>query len=115
MADSVERYLNKTNATEVFQTIKSYILSHSGGGGGGGGSDEPVDGDYVINRDSSGDISSIVFTYNGGVKTTTFVETSTSKIITEHDAKTGATTATVVTTTITGDAITVRTTTVPVS
>lgn len=114
MANSTERYLDKTNATEVFQTVKAYILAHSGGGGGGG-SDEPVDGDYVINRDSSGDISSIVFTYSGGVKTTTFVETSTSKIITEHDAKTGASTATVVTTTITGDAITVRTTTVPVS
>lgn len=115
MANSTERYLDKANATEVFQTVKAYILAHSGGGGGGGGSDEPVDGDYVINRDSSGDISSIVFTYSGGVKTTTFVETSTSKIITEHDAKTGASTATVVTTTITGDAITVRTTTVPVS
>ena len=115
MADSVERYLDKPGATEIFQTVKAYILSHSGGGGGGGGSEEPVDGDYVINRDSSGDISSIVFTYNGGVKTTTFVETSTSKIITEHDAKTGAATATVVTTTITGNAITVRTTTVPVS
>ena len=110
-----ERYMNENDASQVFQTIKSYILSHSGGGGGGGSTSEP-DGNYVINRDSSGNISSIVFTaLNGTVVTTTFVETSTTKIIVEHTVEYGASTATIKTTTITGDNITTRTTTEPVS
>ena len=111
-----ERYANPDDLASIFTTVKSYILAHSGGGGGGGGTSEP-DGDYVINRNSLGEVQSIVFTdypvtYT---QTTTFVTTSTSKIIVELKVMTGASTGTQKTTTITGDQISVRTITVPVS
>lgn len=110
-----ERYASAEDLNSIFLTLKNYILSHSGGGGGGGSTSEP-DGDYVINRNSSGDIQSIVFTaLNGTVITTTFTETSTTKYIVEHTVEYGASTATVKTTTITGNNISVRTTTEPVS
>lgn len=84
-------------------------------GGGGGGGDENPDGTAVINRNSDGDITSIVLTYSGGVKTTTFSENNGTKTIIERDVKTGASTATVKTITITNSQITQVTTEVPVT
>ena len=112
MANTIERYGDKANLRTIISALKLYV-DNSGGGGGGGGSDP--DGTTVINRDSSGEITSIVFTYSGGVTTTTFAETSTTKYIVEQDIKTGSAVATVRTTTITGDVITVTTTTEPVT
>ena len=83
------------------------------GGGGGGGSDP--DGTTVINRDSSGEITSMVLTYDGGVRTTTFSESGGTQTIVEEDVKTGATTKTVRTVTITDSLITQVTTEVPVT
>lgn len=108
---AVENYASKANLSTILSALKTYI---DAGGGGGGGSSDP-DGTTVINRDSSGEITSIVFTYSGGVTTTTFAETSTTKYIVESDVKTGASTATVRTTAITGDTIVVSTTIQPVS
>lgn len=110
-----ERYASTEDLSSIFTTLKSYILAHSGGGGGGGTS-EP-DGDYVSTYDAAGNLLSIVFTdypvtYT---KTTTFAKTSTSTIIVELKVLTGASTGTQKTTTITGNQISVRTITVPVS
>lgn len=109
--NTTENYMSTGNASEIFQTIKTYILSHSGGGG----TSEDPDGTYTINRASDGTINSIVFAYTGGQRTTTFVETSTSKIITELTVATGASTGTQRTITWTNNTVTVQTTTVPVS
>lgn len=112
MSNTVEKYVNKANMQSLMSGIKTAI---DNGGGGGGGSTEP-DGRYAITTDNTtGDISSIVFTYSGGVRTTTFATTSSSKIIVEYDLKTGASTATVRTTTITGNTITRATTYEPVA
>ena len=83
------------------------------GGGGGGGSDP--DGTTVINRNAAGDITSMVLTYDGGVRTTTFSESGGTKTIVEEDVKTGASTKTRITTTITSSQMTQTTTEVPVS
>ena len=80
----------------------------SGGSSGGGGSDP--DGTTVINNDGS-----ITFTYDGGVRTTTFSQSGSSKVITETDIPTGSATKTVKTTTITGNTIVQATTEVPVT
>ena len=112
MSNTTEKYLNKANMSSLMSGIKTYV---DAGGGGGGGSTDP-DGTYAITKDSTtGEISSIVFTYSGGVRTTTFATTSSSKIIVEYDLKTGASSATIRTTTITGNTITVVTTIEPVS
>lgn len=113
-SNTVERYLSKSQAAAITSAMTSFVLDHSGGGGGGGGSSSDPDGTTVINRDSQGEITSMVLTYNGGVRTTTFAKTDTSKIIVEYDVKTGAATAKVKTTTITGDTITQVTTTEPI-
>ena len=110
--NTIERYSSKTTLASVISGIKLYV-DNSGGGGGGGGSDP--DGTTVINRDSSGEITSIVFTYSGGVTTTTFAETASTKYIFERDVKTGASSVTLRTTSITGDTIVVTTTIEPVS
>ena len=131
-----ERYVDKQNISEIVAALKEYIDYHGGGitlddyvtensshgvkssgiytaiQAASGGS-EP-DGTTVVNRNASGNIESMVFTYDGGVTTTSFAETSTSKIIVEEDVKTGATTATVRTTIINDDQIVTTTTVVPV-
>lgn len=98
---------------ENVYSIKDEVARAGGGGGGGGGSDP--DGTTVINRNASGDITSMVLTYDGGVRTTTFSESGGTKTIVEEDVKTGATTKSVRTTTITDSQITQVTTEVPVS
>lgn len=91
------------------------LENYASGGSSGGGSGSDPDGTGVINRDSSGNITSIVLTYDGGVKTTTFSKSGNSDVITEEDVPTGSATKTVVTTTITGDRYTQVTTEVPVT
>lgn len=112
MSNAMERYGNKANLSTLISAIKAYVDNSGGGGGGGGGSDP--DGTTVINRDSSGEVISMVFTYSGGVTTTTFAETSTTKYIVSQDVKTGSTIATIRTTAITGDTITTSTRTEPI-
>lgn len=130
-----ERYVDKQNISDIVAALKEYIDEHGGitlddyvtqnsshGVKSSGiytaiqaasGGSEP-DGTTVVNRNTSGDIESMVFTYDGGVTTTSFAETSTSKIIVEEDVKTGATSATVRTTIINDDQIVTTTTVVPV-
>jgi len=111
MSNTTERYSDKVNLSALMTGIKAYV--DNSGGGGGTGSDP--DGTMVINRDSSGEISSIVFTYSGGVSTTTFAETSTTKYIVTRDVKTGASTATVRTLAMTASGASMTTTTEPVT
>ena len=108
--NTTENFMSNGNASEIFQAIKAYILSHSGGGG----TSEDPDGTYTINRASDGNINSIVFAYSGGTRTTTFAKTSSSDIITILTVETGASTGTQRTITNTGNQVTVVTTTVPV-
>ena len=112
MANTTERYGNKANLSTIISALKVYV-DNSGGGGGGGGSDP--DGTITINRDSSGELTSTVYTYSGGVKTTTFAETSSTKYIVESDVKTGAPVATVRTIAMTGNSATITTTMEPVT
>ena len=112
MANTTERYGDKANLRVIISALKLYV-DNSGGGGGGGGSDP--DGTMVINRDSSGNITSTVFTYSGGVTTTTYAETSSTEYIVERDVKTGSAVASVKTIAITDDSITLTTTTEPVT
>ena len=113
MSNTIERYGNKSNLSTIISAIKDYVDNSGGGGGGGGGGSDP-DGTTVINRDSSGEVISMVFTYSGGVTTTTFAETATTKYIVSSDVKTGSSVATVRTTAITGDTITTSTRTEPI-
>lgn len=108
--NTIEKYSSKANLASIISGLKTYI---DNSGGGGTGSDP--DGTMVINRDSNGDISSIVFTYSGGVRTTTFAETSTTKYIVTRDVKTGASTATVRTFAMTASGASITTTTEPVT
>ena len=107
-----ERYVDKTNMSTIMSGIKTYV-DNSGGGGGGGSSDP--DGTAVINRDSSGNITSTVFTYSGGVTTTTYAETSSTEYIVERDVKTGSAVASVKTMAITDNSITLTTTMEPIT
>ena len=108
-----ERYASTEDLSSIFTTLKSYILAHSGGGGT---SEEP-DGDYTITRDSLGKVQSIVFEDLNDTMTitTTFVTTNSSYIITELKVMSGASTGTQKVITITGNSMTVRTSTVPVT
>ena len=110
MSNTIERYGDKANLSALMTGIKAYV---DNSGGGGTGSDP--DGTMVINRDNTGEISSIVFTYSGGVRTTTFAETSTTKYIVTRDVKTGASTATVRTFAMTASGASITTTTEPVT
>ena len=110
------KYVTKENMTPILNKINNTVRTkigdldtrvtalENGGGGGGGGTSNP-DGVTDIVRDASGNITQTVFTYSGGVKTTTFSESGGTKTIVERDVKTGASTATVVTVTITDNRV----------
>lgn len=100
---SVERYVDKNQAKDMMQTVRDYI---DGSG---------PDGTIAITKNASEKVTQIVLTYAGGVKTTTFSESNGVETIVERDVKTGASTATVVTTVIQSNQASKTTTTVPIT